>query len=298
MNNRAEWRGILPIVSVPFRADQTLDIQGFQSTLECIDSTDAFGMVLFGIASEFYKLTDQEKDMLAGYFADFSTRKKKIISVTDHATYLAVEKAKKYAALDIDGLMVLPPFFLHPGKTQVVHHVRAIVEAVSLPVIVQIAPQETGMHYSTEELIALHARYTNVIFKIEGSPVPEDIISGLRAHDDSIVIYNGYAGIYMCEMLELGCQGIMPGCSFVDVYTRVYRLYREKKYDEAQKLHSDISKYIKKWMTHCEYIIAVEKYVLQKRNVIAHDVCRMPTHVLTDNDKREIDEFYARYIAH
>ncbi|WP_232055274.1 hypothetical protein [Vibrio taketomensis] len=41
--------------------------------------------------------------------------------------------------------MLLPPFFLKPTTEQIVHHICAVLDAVTIPVLVQYAPGETGL---------------------------------------------------------------------------------------------------------------------------------------------------------
>ncbi|MEM9423354.1 MAG: dihydrodipicolinate synthase family protein, partial [Spirochaetota bacterium] len=235
---KASWKGIFPIVSVPFQRGGALDYRSFLRTLEYLEKTPVSGMVLFGIASEFYKLSAGEEDALLGIYASFPTAKKKIASITDHATFLARHKAQAYQDLGLDGLMLLAPFFLSPSKSDILEHIQAVASAVQIPVIVQIAAQETGIRYSLEELSALREQFPHLAFKIEGSPLPASLIQTLRTYD--ALIFNGYAGKHMLEALDLGCSGIMPGCSFTEVYSQIYSAYGsslENANDKAKRLH-------------------------------------------------------------
>lgn len=64
-----------------------------------------------------------------------------IISITRHSTELAVQAAKEAEAAGADCLMLLPPFFLKPPLAALEHHIRAVGEAVTIPIIVQYAPE-------------------------------------------------------------------------------------------------------------------------------------------------------------
>ncbi len=285
------WRGILPIVSVPFHADEAVDYGGFVDTLRYIDKTRCTAMVLFGIASEFYKLCDEEKTTLVEAFVTHQTSKQRVISITDHASHLAVKKAVQYQSMGCDALMLLPPFFLKPSKKEIMRHIRAVLEAVSLPVIVQIAPNETGTTYEVHEIISLCKEFPHCMLKIEGSPIPDAFIKALRNAEKRLRIFNGYAGIYMPQMLAMGCAGIMPGCSFIELYTTIYELYERGDIDAAQGLHAKFVPYGKTWMSSCEYIIKVEKYILMKRGVIQSDTCRSPSYDLAAHDYEDVEVF-------
>lgn len=49
-------------------------------------------------------------------------------------------------------------------------------------------------------------------------------------------------------------------------------------------------------MSHCEYIIQVEKTILQRRGIIASDYCRHPGWALSPEDHRDIDTFLAMFL--
>lgn len=291
----ADFAGILPIVSVPFTRSQAVDYDGFTRTLRYLNATDCFGMMLFGIASEFYKLSDYEKSELARRFLAFPTRKKKFLSVTDHAAHLAVQKAKRWEAMGADGLMLLPPFFLQPPKEDILAHIRRVLGAVSIPVLLQVAATETGTSYAASELAGLQRDFPHVIFKIESSPIPAALIARVLREDPSARVFNGYAGVHMLEALELGCAGIMPGCSATALYTRIYDLYAKGDRAGARSLHARLLPFIGTWMTSCEYIIKMEKHLLMRQGVIESDACREPTYDMSAEDYKAIEKFFSEF---
>jgi 2-keto-3-deoxy-L-arabinonate dehydratase len=108
-------------------------------------------------------------------------------------------------------------------------------------------------------------------------------------------VLNGYAGLYMLQMLAAGGKGVMPGCSFSEIYLRIYRHWQAGEVEQANRLHQALLPYIQRWMSHCEYIIQIEKTVLQRRNIIATDYCRHPGWQLTAEDRLMIDRFLSQF---
>ena len=90
-----------------------------------------------------------------------------LISVTDHATEIAVKRAKQFEAMGADCLMVLPPHFMNPTTDQIRYHLLSVARAVKIPVMIQYAPNETGVSISPEELVAIARENDNVLYKIE-----------------------------------------------------------------------------------------------------------------------------------
>ncbi|PSN06850.1 dihydrodipicolinate synthase family protein [Siccibacter turicensis] len=288
--------GVNPIAALPFTASGEPDYESVVRLLEHLAQTGAQGITLFGIASEFPKLDDWERDRLAQIFVGTLAGSPvyNAMSVTDHCTELAVKRARHYAALGADALMLLPPFFLQPGPEAVQAHIFAVLEAVDIPVMVQYAPGETGLAITPTDLAAVARRYPHAVFKIECNP-PVDYTREFLAHAPQATVLNGYAGLYMLQMLAAGGKGVMPGCSFTEIYVRIYRHWQHGEQAQAEALHQTLLPFIQRWMRHCEYIIQVEKTILKRRGIIATEYCRRPGWTLTPEDDRLIDDFIAAF---
>lgn len=284
--------GVNPIAAMPFTAQGEVDEQSFAALLGHLAGVGVQGITLFGIASEFPKLDYRERERLAQMFVGelAGSPLYRAISVTDHSTEVAVKRARYYAGLGADALMLLPPFFLQPSPQAIQAHIFAVLEAVDIPVMVQYAPGETGLPITPEQLAAVAARYPHAVFKIECNP-PVDYTRAFLAQAPQASVLNGYAGLYMLQMLAAGGKGVMPGCSFSEIYVRIYRHWQAGELEQAQALHQALLPYIQRWMSHCEYIIQAEKTILRRRGIIASDYCRHPGWQLTPEDEALIDQF-------
>lgn len=284
--------GVNPITAMPFTRAGEIDEVSFVRLLEHIATSGAQGTTLFGIASEFPKLNDQERGRLAQIFVSTlgGSPLYRAMSVTDHSTELAVKRARDYARLGVDALMLLPPFFLSPSPQAIQEHIFAVLEAVDIPVMVQYAPGETGLAITPEQLASVAERYPHAVFKIECNP-PVDYTRDFLSKAPQASVLNGYAGLYMLQMLAAGGKGVMPGCSFSEVYVRIYRHWQNGEQHQAEALHLALLPYIQRWMTHCEYIIQAEKTILMRRGIIATDYCRRPGWELSEEDSQLINNF-------
>ncbi|MDK9604197.1 dihydrodipicolinate synthase family protein [Lelliottia wanjuensis] len=288
--------GVNPIVAMPFTAHGDVDEKSMVRLLEHLATSGAQGTTLFGIASEFPKLNDHERDRLAQLFVSTLAGSPlyRAMSVTDHSTEQAVKRARDYTKLGVDALMLLPPFFLSPSPQAIQEHIFAVLEAVDIPVMVQYAPGETGLPITPEQMAAIAARYPHAVFKIECNP-PVDYTREFLAKAPQASVLNGYAGLYMLQMLAAGGKGVMPGCSFTEVYVRIYRHWLNDEIQQAEALHQSLLPYIQRWMSHCEYIIQVEKTILTRRGIIASDYCRRPGWKLTPEDEQLIHQFIHQF---
>ncbi|HEI8866800.1 dihydrodipicolinate synthase family protein [Serratia sp. AKBS12] len=288
--------GVNPIVAMPFKANGETDPQSFIHLLEHLAATGVQGMTLFGIASEFPKLEERERERLAEIFINelAGASLYRAISITDHSSEVAVKRARHYQKLGADALMLLPPFFLQPSPQAIQQHIFAVLEAVEIPVMVQYAPGETGLPITPQQLADVAARYPHAVFKIECNP-PVDYTREFLQLAPQANVLNGYAGLYMLQILAAGGKGVMPGCSFSEVYLSIFRHWQGGEVERAQQLHQALLPYIQRWMSHCEYIIQIEKTILHRRNIIATDYCRHPGWQLAPEDHQMIDQFLNRF---
>lgn len=294
-----EIKGIIPIVAAPFTDEGAFDEDSFQNMLRHLLQTGVHGLTLFGIATEFYKLTDAERERMKTIFlsetADHPTVTS-IVSVTDHAKDVAVKRAKELENSGADALMLLPPYFLSPSLEAIVEHIEAVASAVTIPIVVQYAPYQTGVSIPADVFVNIKARYDNVQFvKVETQPPGKYVSELLRGSNGTLRSLVGYAGIQMPDVLKRGGAGVQPGCSFSEVYVHLYRLFEEKKEDEFMELFEKLLPYISYWMQTSELIIRAEKKILQKRGIIASDYCRAPAYSLDDIEIEMIDRFITQF---
>jgi len=173
--------------------------------------------------------------------------------------------------------MLLPPFFLKPSASAVYEHVLAVARAVNLPIMLQYAPEQTGVAIPPETLAQLAREAPNVcIFKVECRPPGAYISRLLQLTEGAVTVLSGNAGFQMIETYDRGAAGVMPGCSMFDLYLRIDRHYRRGERAEALHLHGKLLPMLNHIRQDVEMIIAYEKRILLQRRVIASAVCRRP----------------------
>src|SRR6185369_8408962 len=91
-----EISGIVPIVAATFTSSGTLDEDSFQSLIRHLIATNASALTLFGLATEFYKLTDNDRTRMQTLLLAETSHSESvagIISITDHSWEVASQRA-------------------------------------------------------------------------------------------------------------------------------------------------------------------------------------------------------------
>ena len=222
-----------------------------------------------------------------------ATGGKTIISVTDHSTEVAVKRAKYFEEAGADCLMILPPFFLKPGAKYIYEHMKAIAEAVNIPIMAQYAPEQTGVSISPETFCKLEKECPNMIYyKIECKPAGPYVTNLMKLTDGKMKIFVGNAGFQIIECMDRGAVGAMPGCSMYDVYLDIYNSYVSGEREKALQLHNELLPMLNHIRQNVEQIISFEKRILKRRGIIASDYCRKPSYDTDEYFDRLFDEFY------
>ena len=291
-----ELRGCYPILATPFRPGGGIDEDSVIRLVRHLNTAGLPGFTMFGLASEFYKLSDADREALIE--AAFETRapdQTTIISVTAHSHEVAVKQARRAEEAGAEALMLLPPFFLGPSEDDIKRHVLAVAGATLLPIMVQYAPAQTGVKMTAESFLELNRQAENVRYvKVESAP-PGPLISAITdGSGGTIKCLVGYGGLQLVDGLQRGAVGVQPASGVADYYPHILRAFDDGDLEEAYALHADLLPLVNLLMQGIEPLNRMEKIVLKKRGIIDHDCCRAASYEPDDPMLAELDRFVER----
>jgi len=284
--------GVVPILATPFTDDGAVDEDGLRAVARSHADGGCTAVTLFGLASEFYKLTDRERDRIAELVVDELDGDLPVVySVTDHATPVAVERARTADRIGADAVMVLPPFFIDPPTDQVLDHVEAVADAVSVPVVVQYAPMFTGTTIPPARLAGLADRVANLeYYKVEASPAGPYITDLLEQSDVDVLV--GNAGWQMLDAYDRGAVGVMPGSPLAPAYVEIQDRYDRGNREEAAELHAELLPLLNHITQSLEMALHYGKQILDRRGLIGSTATRAPAYDPDRGDDRRFETLY------
>ena len=295
-------RGVSPVLQVPFTQDGAVDVDGFQRVVRHLLGAGVTSVMFPGFASEFYKLTDQERGLLRDVLLAQTRHRPDvaaIISIADHATYPAARRAVDAVEAGADLINLLPPHFLAPPAATVHAHIRAVLDAVApTPVVLQHAPGQTGTSLHAESIAAIARDHPNLrLVKVESSP-PGALIAALAAATPALPALVGHAGLQLPDAARRGAVGVQPGCSFTEIYQAIWNGLKSGDEAAALGLHRRLLPYLSYWMQDIELIIAAEKLISVRRGWFTSDHCRAPSHQLDTDETGMVEHFLAEFAEH
>ncbi len=290
-----ELKGIVPVLPTPFNHQSEIDFCSLKKIVKFLVAKCAGGVCTPAYASEFYKLSDRERQQVIETVVAESDRKVPVVACVGHpSTRVAVQTAQLAEQAGASVLCVLVPRVVPLDSEAIFHHIRSIAQSVDLPLMLQDA-DFAGSGLAVSLLVRMKKEIPNLQYaKIESVLPGQRYSELLEATDGQLKILCGWAGMYMLDALERGACGVMPGCGLLEIYDLVYRSLSEGNLARAHSLFFKLLPTIVFSMQDIELINLFDKTVLEARGVIASANLREPTRRLDAQYLKEVQE-YCKY---
>lgn len=288
--------GVCPVLSAVFSDDGLVDLAGFGSMCRYVLHSGVQSVMLFGVATENSKLTDDERSTMLDVLVSEreGTGVAIVATVADHSTELACERAKKWVDKGADVINILPSYFLAPDREEVLAHLGAILDSVSVPVIIQSLPSG-GQEVPLPDIVGLRSRHSNLSqVKVENTPAAELVREVGVVSGGKVSALVGWGGLEWQEATAAGAVGVQPGCSLIESYIEAQKFIDSADFEGFAEAFAPLRAPLMTWMRHPEVLIAIEKYILLQRGVIGSSRTRRPSARLTIEDYALADEAIRR----
>ncbi len=299
MRNNLELWGVVPIIPTPFTADEEIDEQALRSLVEFAVGNGLTGACLPAYASEFYKLTDEEKLKVVKIAVDQSKGRMKIVAQSNHpALKIASRLAKANVDQGADVISLAVPRLFGLPDASIKEYLSGFFKAVpNTPVLVQdFNPGGTSISVGLiKELMEEHPNFKYL--KLEEPLCGPKFDEIIKATGGRIGLMEGWGGLYMLELIPLGIAGVMPGLGVSDILQKVFELRMSNSNDEAFQLFEKVMPQIFFSLQNMELFHYVEKELLIARGVITGSQVRTASYTPDEVTKRFIKELNERVVA-
>jgi len=299
-SNRSVVKGVCPVLSAVFHDDGQVDYEGFAALCRHVINTGVTSLMVFGVATENAKLNDEERkkmlEILVNERGDSGVAI--VATVADHGTELATARATQWVTMGADMINILPSYFLTPHHSEILGHLEAILDAISVPVIIQSLPSG-GNEVPLADIVTLHNEHPNLSqVKVENIPATPLVREVSNMSQGKVSALVGWGGLEWLEATAAGAVGVQPGCSLTELYVNA-----QEKLDDGDSVgfaeaFAPLRAPLETWMRHPEVLIAIEKYILRERGIIPSSRIRHPSATLTAKDFALADSLIARVEGH
>jgi len=289
-------QGVFTIAVTPFLPDGAIDWNSVDTMVDFYIEKGATGLTILGMMGEAGKLTAAESIAVVKRVIARSTVP---VVVGVSAPGFAAMKTLSDASMDLGaaGVMVAPPGNLR-SDAQIVTYYHNSAEALgAAPFVLQDFPLVTNVVIPVSVILKIAEDCpTCVMLKHEDWPGLEKI-SALRAASDAgarrISILCGNGGLYLLEEMLRGADGAMTGFACPEMMAQVIAAYRSGDLDHARDIFDAYMPMVR-YEAQPGLGLAIRKYTLAQRGVIAHDTVRKPGAALSTASKAEINALATR----
>jgi 4-hydroxy-tetrahydrodipicolinate synthase len=294
--------GVFPIAPTPFHPDGRVDSASIDSLISTYLSAGATGVTVLGVLGEAPKLEpDEALDIAQQFIAGFGSLPV-IVGVSAPGFAAMRSLSRKVMEAGAAGVMIAPLPSLRTDE-QILSYYRQAVVAIGpdVPFVIQDYPLSFTVQMTPKVIREIVEEHPScVMLKHEDWPGLEKISTLRRFEAEGsmrhISILTGNGGLFLDFEMEREADGAMTGYAFPEVLTEVVRLQKAGKRIEAHDLF-DLHLPLVRYEQQQGVGLAVRKYVLAQRGIIAHDTQRAPYAALSAQARQEVDFLLSR-IAH
>ncbi len=294
-----EATGTFAIAPTPFHDDGRIDERSIDGLMDFYNRIGCNGVTVLGILGEAPKLDAAEAEQVARRFVRSANGLPVVVGVS--APGFASMRSLARSAMDAGaaGVMIAPSPRLRTDD-QILAYFRQAVEAIGddIPWVLQDYPLTLTVVMTPSVIRRIVMDNPScVMLKHEDWPGLEKITTLREFQKDGslrpLSILIGNNGLFLDFEMERGADGAMTGYAFPEMLMDVVKLAKEGSRDAAHDLfdaHLPLIRYEQQQGIG----LAVRKYILKRRGIIASDAQRKPAPALSDKAREEIEYLLGR----
>jgi dihydrodipicolinate synthase/N-acetylneuraminate lyase len=296
MSNAPFWRGVIPAITTPFTADGAVDHVFLAKHANQLIDAGCTGIVPLGSLGEGATLAFDEKLAIVRTLVEaLGDRAPVIPGIAALSTAEAVRLAQESERLGARGLMALPPYVYSTDWREMGAHMRAILGATDLPVLLYNNPVAYKTDFIPEQIAELAAEFP-LLQAVKESSCDIRRFAAIRALlGDRLELLVGMDDAIV-EGVAMGAIGWIAGVvnAFPQESVRLYELAREGGADAAMELYA--------WLLPLLRMDTVPKFVqliklMQERVDMGSERVRAPRLVVEGAERETALQVIDRAIA-
>ncbi len=149
---------VLTAMATPFDRNGEIDFNQAQRLAAALLDSGSDGLVVAGTTGESPTLTTKEKLKLFAAVREVAAGRGAVIAGTgNYATAESIEMTHEAERVDVDGVLLVVPYYNKPTQEGLYRHFEAIARSTSLPCMLYNVPSRTGTNMTAETTIRLSA---------------------------------------------------------------------------------------------------------------------------------------------
>jgi len=300
MTSHLDAKGVYVIAPTPFHTDGRIDDSSIDRMTDFFLKAGVTGMTVLGQLGEAPKMAhDESVGIVKRVIARTGGKLPIVVGVS--APGFAAMKSLTHDVMDLGatGVMIAPPNTLRTDDS-IVQYYKQASEAIGsdVPFVIQDYPLTFSVQMTPAVIRRIHTECPACWFLKHEDWPGLDKISQLRAWEKDgsmrrLPILVGNNALFLDFEMERGADGANTGYCFPDMLVDVVRMSKAGQRDAAHDLF-DAHLPLVRYEQQPGPGLAVRKYVMMRRGIIASDTLRKPGATLSATAKAEVDYLLSR----
>ena len=208
-NDAAHWGRLYTAMITPLTEAGAIDVEQAQHLAAALLKAGSDGVVVAGTTGESPTLTHEEERMLFRELLPVvhEAGGTLIAGTGSNSTTTAVDASEQAAALDVDGLLQVVPYYNKPSQEGLYQHFKAVADAVpETPIMLYNVPGRTGLNMTAPTTVRLAEDCANIAGVKEASGDLEQIAEIIRTAPPAFRVWSGNDGDNLA-ILAMGGYG-------------------------------------------------------------------------------------------
>lgn len=236
------WGGVLAAVVSPMDTRGNVNYKLAANLCSDLIENGCDGVVITGTTGEAATLSAQEKLDLFSSVKERVGRDGIVIGgVGGNCTRETIALVERAESRELDGYMVITPYYNKPNKSGLIAHYRAVSAASSRPIMLYNVPSRTGLEMSLMDYEAVLGSCPNITAVKEASP-DFDKAASLPARFDNIVFLSGNDSLTL-PLMAMGFSGVVSVAANLvpGAMAKMVSLARSGDWAEARTVHTKLA---------------------------------------------------------
>ncbi|WP_406625371.1 dihydrodipicolinate synthase family protein [Acidovorax sp. SDU_ACID1] len=236
-----QFEGVFPYIVSPMNTDGTVRTEVLTTLCDDLIHKGVHGLAALGSTGEFAYLSQTQKEAVVQTVVQASHKRVPVIAgVSSTTTASAVDQARAYQKLGVDGLIATIDSYFPLTVKEVEGYFLAIAEAVDLPIVIYTNPnfQKTDLSL---DLIGRLATHDRIRYIKDASSNTGRLLSIMEHCKGNIEVFAASSHIPAAVML-IGGRGWMagPACLLPEQCVQLYEYCKEQDWRRAITLQKKL----------------------------------------------------------
>ena len=242
--NKLEGLGVALVT--PFNKDLSIDFDGLTRLVEFNISNGVDYIVVLGTTAETATLSDEEKEAVKSHIIKINNgRVPLVLGIGGNNTMEVRKKIENVDMSDFFAILSVSPYYNKPNEEGIYQHYKMLAET-GKPIIIYNVPGRTGQNIEASTTLRLANDFPNLLMIKEASPNISQYFDILRKKTQNFGLVSGDDEFTLPVTLAGGIGVIsVIGQAYPKEFSTMLRLAKERKVDEAYKIHNSLVEIIR-----------------------------------------------------